>query len=661
MARKSLSRNPASGGHERVLRLHRVTRSPEVASSLAFLYSTPLPAPALVPLGPSRSDACFAEMVQQLEQERLIAAIAQRIRSSLDLDTILQSTVTEIRQFLHADRALICQVSAHGNSAVVAESVTPPWATIMGVNFQDTCLGPTYLNQYPQGRTHWISDIYAEDLSSCHFQFLNALQVRANLVIPILAEQVLWGFLIVHRCLEPGEWQPSTIELLQQLTAQVGIAIVQAEHHRHVNACNLDLEAQVQERTAKLQQALAFEALVRRITEKMRDSLDESQVLQAVVRELAVGLHVDRCKVELYDSGSPSGTIAYEYTTTNPLCQGLVCSLGDAEIDAQTLHQQPIQFTTPITPPIAAERLENKTVTRLACPIFDAQGTLGVLGLVRPQGQVFDTAEVGCVQLVASQCAIAVRQARLYATSQCQVQALERLVRLKDDFLMGISHALQTPLSGIHLAAQTLDHLLHTPCSADAEKLDRTLRILRTECQRESRLVNNLLTMAYADGGELLAPQSLSLSTWVPSLMAPWHDRIAQRHQVLSVEIAPNLPLFQCDPAYLERILHECLMNAYQYTPAGGAIALRVERQDLGLAIRLCNSGVEIPAAAQPHIFERFYRLPGGDIWEAGGAGLGLTVVQKLMERLGGQVQVWSQAGQTCLTLYFPKTAFPKT
>ena len=656
MARKSLSRNPASGGHERVLRLHRVTRSPEVASSLAFLYSTPLPAPPLIPLGPSWSDACFDEVVQQLEQERLVAAIAQRIRSSLDLETILQSTVTEIRQFLHVDRVLICQVLTNGKSAVVAESVVSPWATMMEVNFQDICFGPTYLNQYPQGRTRLISDIHVEDLSPCHFQCLNAFQVRANLVIPIVAEQVLWGLLIVHRCREPGEWQSMTIELLQQLTAQVGIALVQAERHRHVNTCNLDLEVQVRERTAQLQQALDFEALVRRITEKMRDSLDESQVLQAVVQELAAGLQVDRCKVELYDTSSPSGTIAYEYTTTNTLCQGLVCSLGDAEIDAQTLHQQPIQFTTPITPLIAVGRSENPTVTRLACPIFDTQGMLGILGLVRPQGQVFDAAEVSCVQLVASQCAIAVRQARLYATSQHQVQDLERLVRLKDDFLMGISHALQTPLSGIHLATQTLDHLLHAPRPVDAERLDRTLRILRTECQRESRLVNNLLTIAYADGGELLTPQALPLSTWLPPLMTPWHDRMAQRHQLLTVAIAPNLPPLQCDPVYLERIFQECLMNAYQYTPAGGEIALGVEKQDLGLAIRLCNSGVEIPVAAQPHIFERFYRLPSGDIWESGGAGLGLTVVQKLMERLGGQVQVWSQAGQTCFTLYFPRT-----
>ncbi len=656
MARKSLSRNPASGGHERVLRLHRVTRSPEVASSLAFLYSTPLPAPALVPLGPLRSDACFDEMAQQLAQERLVTAIAQRIRSSLDLETILQSTVGEIRQFLQGDRVLICQFLDNGDGAVVAESVTPPWTTMMGVNFQDTCFGPDYVTRYPQGRTRLISDIDIEDLSPCHFQFLKALQVRANLVIPIVAEQALWGLLIVHRCREPGEWQPMTIELLQQLTAQVGMAIVQAERHRHVNACNLDLEAQVRERTAKLQQALDFEALVRRITEKMRDSLDESHVLQAVVQELATGLQVDRCKVELYDSSSPCGTIAYEYTTTNPLCQGLVCSLGDVEINAQGLHQQPIQFTTPITPPSSVERSEYTTVTRLTCPIFDAQGTLGILGLVRPQGQVFDVAEVGCVQLVASQCAIAIRQARLYATSQQQVQALERLVRLKDEFLMGISHALQTPLSGIHLATQTLDHLLHTPRPVDAGILDRTLRILQTECQRESRLVNNLLTIAYADGGELLAPQPLLLSTWLPSLIAPWHDRMAQRHQALNLAISPNLPPFQCDPVYLERILHECLMNAYQYTPTGGAIAIEVERQDLGLAIRLSNLGVEIPAAAQPHIFERFYRLPSGDIWESGGAGLGLTVVQKLMERLGGQVQVWSQAGQTCFTLYFPRT-----
>jgi GAF domain-containing protein/anti-sigma regulatory factor (Ser/Thr protein kinase) len=584
----------------------------------------------------------------QLQRERLVTAIAHRIRASLDLDTILNRTVEEIRLFLGTDRVLIYRFEEAGYGTVAVETVTPPWAPLIGTNFQDPCFPREYVQNNPQGHIQVIPDIHTAGLDPCYFEFLTSLQVRANLVIPIVSEQRLWGLLIAHHCRGPLVFSRPTVDLLKQLATQVGIAVLQAELHRQVNACNLHLESQVQERTAKLQQALEFEALVRRITEKMRDSLDESQVLQAVAQELFQGLHVQHCKVELYDATQTYGTIAYEYTTTDPSCQGLVRILADSDIHRQLLQKHPLQFTAPPEAPGGAGS------TRLVCPIFDAEGTLGNLWLVRPGHQVFDDAEVACVQLVASQCAIAVRQARLYEAAQQHVQELGKLIRFKDDFLMGISHALQTPLSGMHLAIQTLEHLLKTPDTADPIILARTVGILRAEYQRESRLVNNLLTLAYADGGEQLAPVCLDLCLWLPRLVESWRHRMEQRGQVLTVAIASDLPALVCDAVYLERILYEFLTNAYKYTPAGGKIGVRAELQGRCMAIQICNSGVEIPVLEQDRIFEKFYRIASSDIWESGGAGLGLTVVQKLAARLDASVRVASTPSQTQFTLHFP-------
>ncbi len=588
------------------------------------------------------------DLAHQLERERLVTAIAQRIRASLDLNTILARTAEEIRLFLQTDRVLIYRFAPDWRGTVVVEALTPPCPSILGNTFQDPCF-IDHIEAYRQGRIHTVTDVATANLPTCYAELLASMQVQANLVIPIVAEQQLWGLLIAHHCDRPWHWQPAMVALLQQLATQVGIAAQQAELHSQLNACNIQLELQVQERTAKLQQALEFEALVRRITEKMRDSLDESQILQTAAQELADGLHSDRCKVELYDPTHTRATIAYEHTTAEPLCQGIVRTIATSELYAQLLQKQPLQFTT-IDP---NESPNAKNITRLACPIFDDQGILGNLWLVRPCNQVFDPAEVACVQLVASQCAIAIRQARLYETAQHQVTALEKLIRLKDDFLTGISHELQTPLSSINLATQTLERLLQNPTTANPAVLQRALRILRSEYQRESRLVNNLLTISYADGGELLTPISLVLQTWLPAQAASFHDRMQQRQQDLQVAIAPDLPPLHCDAVYLERMLQELLTNAYKYTPAGGAIVLTAETNAEGIAIHLSNAGVEIPPADQDHIFERFYRIPSHDVWEAGGAGLGLTVVQKLAERIGIVVKVASANQQTQFTLQF--------
>lgn len=88
-------------------------------------------------------------------------------------------------------------------------------------------------------------------------------------------------------------------------------------------------------------------------------------------------------------------------------------------------------------------------VTRLAYPIFDNQGIIGNLWLIRPAYQVFDEFEIKLVEQVANECAIAIRGARLYQASQATVRELEKLERLKNDFLRTISHELRTPITSI--------------------------------------------------------------------------------------------------------------------------------------------------------------------------------------------------------------------
>jgi GAF domain-containing protein/anti-sigma regulatory factor (Ser/Thr protein kinase) len=589
------------------------------------------------------------------EGEKLVAAIALGIRQSLDLDVILNQTVEEVRQFLQTDRVLIYRFEPDWSGLIVVESVVAPWKAVFGKKVKDPCFTKNYIEQYSQGQIQVVENIYTAGLTPCHADLLASFQVKANLVVPIVAEKKLWGLLIAQHCECPRQWHSSEVELLKQLATQVGIAVQQAELYQQVQSLNIYLERKVKERTAKLQQAYQFEALIRRITEKVRDSLDESQILQTVTQELAKVLNIDRCKIELYDNSQTTATIAYEYTKALPTCQGKTRQVADfPELYQQLLEKQSLQFVEKI-PELSPREIQ---ATRLVCPIFDDKGMLGNLWLLRSREEVFEEFETLLVQQVANQCAIAIRQARLYETAQAQVKELEKLNTLKDDFLKTISHELRTPMSSILLASQTLEKLIKTQGlrGLKSGNFQRVFNIFKNSCQQQNKLVNDLLTLCYLDADSAtLIPEWIDLKLWIPQVVESFREQVQYQQQQLIIDLAPQLPLLHSDLSFLERIVNELLNNACKYTPPEETITVSAWATEEKLFLSVSNSGVEIPPEEQEHIFDKFYRIPTHDPWKYGGTGIGLALVKKLVGLLNASVWVESQGGQTTFTLQFTR------
>ncbi|MGC1307744.1 MAG: GAF domain-containing protein [Phormidesmis sp.] len=168
----------------------------------------------------------------QLSQERLIGEITDSIRQTLDLDQILHTAVTQVRHLLKTERVIVFRFGSNWQGTVEAESVAPGWEKTLGIQIQDACLGEVYTDQYQQGRISAISNVQAASVDPYHRDLLVSLQVQANLVVPILQGQHLWGLLIAHHCSSPRQWQTESVELLKQVATQMGIAIQQAELYR---------------------------------------------------------------------------------------------------------------------------------------------------------------------------------------------------------------------------------------------------------------------------------------------------------------------------------------------------------------------------------------------------------------------------------------------
>lgn len=818
---------------------------------------------------------------QAIERERFITRLAQTIRQSLDLQTMLNATVGQVRQFLTVDRVLIYQFQPDWSGKVVAESVASESLSLLDRVIEDPCFTASLSlpdsHPYRSGRIHRINDVQRDELSDCYRELLTQLQVRAVLIIPIVVKERLWGLLVSHHCTAPHRWDSLSENLLQQLSTQLAIGISQAELYQQtqqqaqkeqlvnqlvqairnsldlqtvfanattaighmlrldrvelvryqpaqgcwINVCsyrsrpeltdarglvipdagnslaaglkqlrvmhvsslateadpinqsfaadfpgvwmlvpiprigiaeseageqrvwgalslnyqqpsqqwqsweletvqavvdqlaiaiqqaslyqsvqrlNDDLEHLVAHRTAQLQQALEFEALLKRITDKVRDSLDETQILQGVVEEVGRGLpNILCCRTATYSPDLQSSVIGYEYATWLPSAEGQVVQFADKpDLYRQLLAGLSFQFCQ-LVPDSIPQAQESLAV--LAFPVFDDQGTLGDIWLFRERQQWFNDAEIRLVQQVATQCAIAIRQARLYDTSLSQVEELERLNRLKDDFLSTVSHELRTPIAGIKMSIQLLEiHLNRLGILGDrSNPITRYFQILQDECQRESDLINNLLDLSHLDAEvDPLLPSEVRLDLWVPHIAEAFIEQTRNNQQQLSISVAANLPPLITDSSYLERILTELLTNACKYTPAGERITVEARlwsrphsrepnHRPLSVPIdpdpanppfpvflnapvlfQICvsNTGVEIPAAERDRIFDRFYRIPSNDPWRYGGTGLGLALVKRLVERLKGAIAVESShteegRGETCFIVTLPNLEMP--
>lgn len=587
------------------------------------------------------------------EKENLVAAIALRIRQSLDLSVILERTVTEVRQFLQTDRVLLYRFEPDLSGVIAVESVGKNVTSVFGHKIKDPCFAEKHLRRYKQGESHVVNNVNTAQLATCYREVLQEFEVQANLVVPIVATEELWGLLIAHHCSSPRQWQPGEIKLLKQLAIQVGIAVQQAELYDRVQSFNIYLEQKVKQRTAELQNSFKFETLTRKVTEKMRDTLDEQQILQTVTREIGQILNIERCKIELYNSDRTTAKVAYEYSIELPNCQGITRQVADfAELYHQLLQKKSLQFVEqiPELSPIDTQ------ATRLVCPIFDDRGIIGNLWLLRPKDEFFTAAEIMLVEQIANQCAIAIRQARLYQQSQIQVQELARLNLLKDDFLKTISHELRTPMSSIMLASETLEALLDKELDRHkSATFTRVLDIFRSACDRQNRLIDDLLTLSYIDARkEMLTMQWIDLTIWLPQIVESFEQTIERQQQALVVDLDPNLPQFKSDISIIKRVVTELLNNACKYTPIEESIIIGGSATNEGIKLSVCNTGVEIPSSEQQRVFDRFYRIPNRDPWKYGGTGIGLALVKNLVELLGGTVELNSQPGKTTFTIVIP-------
>ncbi|RCJ19669.1 chemotaxis protein [Nostoc minutum NIES-26] len=230
------------------------------------------------------------QLTQIVEQEKALTKIVNRIRQSLDVDSVFKTTTQEVRQLLKCDRVGVFRFNPDWSGEFVAESVGNSWIKLVGPDIK-TVLADTYLQENQGGRyvkneSLVANDIYQVGHSPCHVEMLEQLEVKAYVIVPVFSGEQLWGLLAAYQNSGSRDWQPWEVNFLTQISLQFGIAISQAEY----------LE-QVRVKSRQLAQLAEQEKAVTKIVNRIRQSLDAQDIFKTTTQEVRQLLKCDRVVV----------------------------------------------------------------------------------------------------------------------------------------------------------------------------------------------------------------------------------------------------------------------------------------------------------------------------------------------------------------------------
>ncbi|MEM8830730.1 MAG: GAF domain-containing protein [Cyanobacteria bacterium P01_G01_bin.19] len=223
----------------------------------------------------------------------------QYIRTSIEKEDILKASVKEVRRVLECDRVVVYSMNSEDRGTIVAESVAPGWTKAKGKVIDDPCFEAKYLDKYRDGRVRAWSNIYESGLTKCYIEQLEELEVKANLVTPILNEGRLFGLLVAHQCSDFRPWQQPEVQWVTQIATQVGFALDNAQSL--ANARQLEQQLENETKLTKY-----FTDAVRYI----RESLQEEDILEISVEEVRRVLNCDRVVVYSMNSDNHGMIVA---------------------------------------------------------------------------------------------------------------------------------------------------------------------------------------------------------------------------------------------------------------------------------------------------------------------------------------------------------------
>ncbi len=530
------------------------------------------------------------------DQERAMARVIERIRQTLDMETIFKATTQEVRQILNCDRVVVYRFKPDWSGEFMYESMTEGWQSLivgpgLKVVWEDTFLQETQGGRYVRHETFTVDDIYTAGLTECHIEILEAFQVKAFVVVPVFVGDRLWGLLGAYQNTETRHWQKREVTLLVQVANQLGVGLNQAE-----------LLAQTNQQSSELRATVAD--------------------LNAIVDNLADGLLVT----------DTSGQI----TRFNPALQSMF-HLKEVDLKGTKL----VEYFPPALVELVGqtERCEREVVTG-DVQLEDGRAVQALATSIIKEAEGNEGEQcLGSVILIRD------------VTMEREVD------RMKTDFLATVSHELRTPLTSVlgfaSMIQEKFEEVVIPAVPNPDRKTKRALRAVATnvgiivsEAERLTSLINDVLDIAKMEAGRMEWNfQPTDPVALLEQGMAATFSLFEKSQLQLVKAFEQELPAVLVDRDRIIQVIINLLSNAVKFT-AEGNVTCRTVAQDDSLLISIIDTGIGIELEDCKQVFERFRQV--GDVLtdKPRGTGLGLPICKQIIEHHGGKIWVESEVGQ---------------
>jgi two-component system phosphate regulon sensor histidine kinase PhoR len=238
-----------------------------------------------------------------------------------------------------------------------------------------------------------------------------------------------------------------------------------------------------------------------------------------------------------------------------------------------------------------------------------------------------------------------------YAAVMQDISYLKELDRMKSEFVSNVSHDLRSPLTTIKGFVQ----LLPRAGPLTPQQQEFSAKILKG-VDNITELIQDLLDLGKIEAGVGMEMDACQLDAIINKVVEDLRSQAESRRQRLDVELPPQLSPVLGNDLRLGQVVANLVGNAIKYTPDGGLISVRANNSNGQIVVSVQDTGIGIPPADQPYIFEKFYRVQSEETEGISGTGLGLAIVKSVVERHNGRVWVKSEPGVgSTFTFVLPK------
>lgn len=581
-----------------------------------------------------------SEQTGTTQKERLAALyeVSARLSTTLDLSELLNLVMDAIIQLTDAERGYLVLVDEVTGELQTAAARNVDQETIEGSSME---ISRTVVRRVVDTGEPVLTDNAQEDERFSNHKSVIGFRLRSVMCAPLRARGHLIGATYVDNRLQAGVFAREDLELLVAFASQAAMALENARLFR-----------QTDEALARRVEELS---LFQQIDQQLNKSLDLNRALSlaldwAIRLTGADGGSIGLIRPDNSQDAEREREISLRGVVRSPEPGSGFLHLLVYRGQAESAVHQAVPLHHPILQQVISTRAsvhtrhvsEEQTIdgtaaaAQLAVPVRRDGIITGLITLESGQGNAFGQEDIAFVERLADRAAVAIENARLYKEVQDANEA-------KSEFVSLVTHELRIPMTSIR---GYTDLLLGEMAGPLTDHQKQFLETVRRNLDRMSVLIRDLSDINRIESGRMKFDMTdFDLQLAVQDVAGDLQESIEARRQLLNLDLPEELPPVHADRTRVTQILTNLISNAHKYTPEKGRIEVRVRREN-GLArVDVADNGIGISAEDQARLFTQFFRADDPLVREQTGWGLGLSIVKKLVEAQGGDVDFVSEAG----------------